>query len=112
MIGGIMQLVSFGCQDIYMGHSDGHAHNRTNMCRGGRIHARNLKKSKNKKIRSENILKDKKFKNYKNKYQQTECVICLERFKPDDFVAVRRCRHIYHSECDNKAIVNCPICRQ
>lgn len=111
MMGGIMQLVAFGCQDVFIGGV--HTHNGSpHRCRGGRIYARNLKKSKHKKIRNENILKDKKFKNYKNKYQQTECVICLERFKPDDFVAVRKCKHIYHSECDNKAIVNCPICRQ
>lgn len=112
--GGLMQLISFGAQDIvipdyesYHGYANGHMSN-------GRISKRRLRRQKNKQIRDKNILKEKKFKNYKktDRYKQTECVICLEKFKSDEFIIIRKCHHIYHKECDNTAIVNCPICRQ
>lgn len=117
--GGLMQLVSYGAQDIYMTGMPEITYFRATYRRynsfGNRIHDEQIKKMKNKETRNINILMAKKYKNLldsHNKYHQSECVICLENFKKEEYVIVRKCRHIYHQECDNKAIIHCPVCRQ
>jgi len=100
--GGLMQLIAFGANDIYLFPHDNHKN-------GNKPHR---KKRKEKTI--EKVLKDIKFKNYRDKdrFDQHRCTICLERFKAEEFVTVRICRHIFHKECHPSSMKECPICRQ
>jgi len=105
--GGLMQLVAYGAQDIYSSHQ-------TPTRNVHRVKLEIEKENKKKKHRNTNILKFMKFKNFKktDNYDQKKCVICYSKFKQDDFVLVRKCKHIYHKDCDHAKIVNCPICRE
>lgn len=58
---------------------------------------------------------NKKFKNIDNKYNIIECPICYEPFKPNDYVVVLDCDHIFCKECNkqwNSINKQCPICRR
>jgi hypothetical protein len=57
-------------------------------------------------------LKKAEYKNTINKYEQTECVICIERYEPDDDVYILPCHHIYHIKCFSESIKRCPMCRE
>lgn len=44
----------------------------------------------------------------------TDCSICLNQFKEDDFINILECQHQFHQDCLDKWLVNsktCPICR-
>ena len=105
--GGIMQLIAFGAQDLYItSTSQNYANNSFNNYRP---HTKKQKKAK-----VQEPLKEKKFKNFRknDKYDQHKCVICLEKFKAEQFVTVRTCKHIYHKDCHHPNMVECPSCRQ
>lgn len=63
------------------------------------------------------IVKAMRFEEYASLYQgtnefETECSICLEQFKKDDFVERGKCRHVFHGKClglDDSRL--CPTCR-
>ena len=99
--GGIFQLISYGSQDIYLTNSNHNHNNYPYKIRN------NIKKK-------QYILKEMKFKNFRknDRYDQRKCVVCLEKFKVDEFVVVRMCRHIYHKDCNDSRIIDCPVCRQ
>ena len=102
--GGLFQLIAFGKQDIYYGYSkSSYVHNFNN-------YTPHHKKTKN--IKPEK-LREKKYKNYReyDKYNQQKCVLCRDKFKLDEFVIIRKCKHIYHKDCHDKSINKCPICR-
>lgn len=105
--GGLIKLISYGKQDIMpdVENSSNYSHNQ---------YIKNKKLNENNQHRIKNIKKSIKFKNFvaKNKYNQTECVICLDKFKKEDVIIVRVCKHIYHKNCDNNSIIRCPTCRQ
>jgi len=105
--GGLMQLVAFGAQDIYFSHQ-------TPTRNVHRVKLETERENKKKKHREIKISKYMKFKNFKktDKYDQRKCMICCSKFKQDEFVLVRKCKHIYHKDCDNNKIINCPICRE
>ncbi|QKF94191.1 zinc finger protein RING-type protein [Fadolivirus algeromassiliense] len=105
--GGLMQLVAYGAQDIYFS-------NTSNKSISYRSKLEKEKKKNNELSRLKNILKSMKFKNFRDhdRYNQTKCILCLAKFKAEEFVIVRKCKHIYHKECDHKSIIQCPICRQ
>ena len=105
--GGLMALIAYGTGDIMpsCNYSNNYSHN---------LSIQNKKLNENNKHRAKNIKKTIKFKNFMNhnKYDQQECVICLYKFKKEDIIIVRTCKHIYHKKCDDKAIIKCPTCRQ
>ncbi|MEX1012076.1 MAG: RING finger domain-containing protein [Waddliaceae bacterium] len=54
-----------------------------------------------------------------NAFNQTECVICIEDFNPQEPVTALKCNHIFHSQCindwqncDSPKSNHCPICFQ
>ena len=48
---------------------------------------------------------------YKNPYNITECLICLNNFKNNDKINVFNCGHIIYFTCMNETILKCPTCR-
>lgn len=98
--GGLFQLISHGSSLGINNHGN----------HGVPWRIRRKRKNKIKKI----IFKDKKYKNFIkiDKYNQRKCCICLSRFKFEEYVIVRKCKHIYHKDCHNAALILCPICRQ
>ena len=36
----------------------------------------------------------------------------FKNFKKTDKYDQRKCGHIYHKDCDDAKIINCPICRE
>jgi len=63
----------------------------------------------------EKISPEIRFKNYLNKFRQTDCSICLNAFQETDTIRVLECGHIFHSQCvlewiKHKFSATCPIC--
>ncbi len=98
--GGLMQLVAVGAYNIYEPIDN----TKNNYPYKKRTSVKN----------KQQILKEIKFKNFRknDKYDQRKCVVCLGKFKVEEFVVVRMCRHIYHKDCNDKSMIECPICRQ
>jgi len=53
----------------------------------------------------------------KNKYNQSDCCICLNQFTPKSRIRVLECEHIFHGECivqhihaRNEYELRCPMC--
>lgn len=94
MSGGLMGLIAYGAQDIYLSVNP------------------NITFYHNEPVVE--IFKEEKFDNFQknDKYNQCECVICLDKFNVTDLVIVRKCEHIYHKNCDYVQLISCPICRQ
>ena len=47
--------------------------------------------------------------------KKLHCIICLENYKYNDFIALMKCDHRYHYNCIKKWLnhnPNCPICRK
>jgi len=64
-----------------------------------------------------NLLRNVKYSNKENEYEQCECCFCLEPFDEDETVAKLFCKHIFHPKCFESWItlpdqtqVKCPIC--
>lgn len=112
-LGGLMQLVAYGAQDIYMGDEGGDAAGSRPIARNqpSRVMPNPVPIFKKKEVHR--ALKTKKFKNLKeNKYKTEECCICLEMLQGDDYIVIWKCEHFYHKECDSETTIkSCPMCR-
>jgi len=90
--GGLMQLVAYGAQDVILTSqpqiSFFREHTPTQLWRSVRF---------NKVI---------------NKYDLTECCICLSNYKPEDKVMLGTCGHFIHKSCGYESVKQCPYCRE
>lgn len=63
-------------------------------------------------------LQKKKFENVQEKNKNmSECIICMEQYKPEDAIAELKCdeRHYFHEACLEdwlKRKLNCPLCNR
>ena len=54
----------------------------------------------------------------KNKYNQKDCIICLDEYIDKDKIIILPCNHVYHRECiitwllKQDSILTCPICNK
>ena len=110
--GGLMQLVAYGAQDVYLSEYRNHNPNNPNNHNGGMIYRPHVKKAS--KAKKQRVKCFKKFKNFRKNdtYDQHTCCICLDRHKADEFVTVRYCGHIYHQQCNRAEMITCPVCRR
>jgi len=50
-----------------------------------------------------------------NDFLNSQCNICMEEYKIDEFVIKLKCKHLFHKECIKdwlcKEKISCPVCR-
>lgn len=99
MRGGLMNLVAFGAQDIYLSGNPNITYFNAQYRRATHFY-------------DEPTVEN--FGNFQNndKYNQHSCVICLEDFNIAELIIIKKCGHIYHKNCDHVQLILCPMCRQ
>ena len=58
----------------------------------------------------------KKYETFDSKYNDEECIICLEKYNKSDNIIELKCNHYYHSSCildwfKSDDHLTCPLCR-
>ena len=51
----------------------------------------------------------------KNKFDNSECFICIDEFKENELLKQLNCGHVFHKECLSQWLINmnnCPICNK
>ena len=107
--GGLMQLVAYGAQDVYLTSNRPvetfQAINRR-VSRSARLHSRYTKAKSLK-------LKPTKYYEEIDKKINDDCSICINEL--DNNVVKTKCNHFYHKDCINELINHghdkCPYCR-
>jgi len=103
---GLMQFLSYGTQDIYIT-----ANPRITFFKNVyRDHTNNAFQHIDNIFKSDDV----RFVNFKktDQFSQHECSICIDEFNDNDSLTVRPCGHIFHKQCHQLNMINCPICRQ
>ena len=117
--GGLMQLVAYGAQDMYLTGNpaitffDAGYRRHTNFSENDYIDIpRDVKKQHSELCLVDHYTLDRI-------YEEDCCAICLDEFKVKDEVHQTLCNHIFHFKCMSKLInsnhqctYRCPLCRK
>jgi hypothetical protein len=110
MSGGLINLVAYGAQDVYLTGNPNITFFNTHYRRHSSFANETIQKHKH---------IDLNYTSY-NTNMSSECAICLSEYDLESLVHVTRCNHMFHHECLRNYLENieqhhdfykCPLCR-